>query len=73
MKQAQFVVPEGQIRHHMGNVHCGKSDEFVTEMMVEVCQRASLTESQTKRCVVYALKCHHDNQNLYHSVMTGRL
>jgi len=64
-------VPQQSIRWLMGRVHVGTPDAEVEADMRKRCSKA--TEEQAAACVEFALACHHENQGLYRSVMSGRL
>lgn len=67
-------IPKQTIEWLVARLHCSVSDEDVArDMRRRVRQNPTLTASFEKRCVTYALKCHHENQGLYRRVVSGRL
>jgi len=65
------IVPESAIRWLIGRVHVSTPDAQVEADIRRRTPKA--TKEAQDACVAYALKCHHENQNLYRSVQSGRL
>lgn len=69
---------KGQISWIVGNYHVGKSDDEVREnwqMRIARNNRRNkshkIDDELRTAIIAYALECHHNNQGLYHAVMTG--
>jgi len=68
-KRTTLAVPKGAISFIVGRLHVGTSDAEVEANITK--RTAKLTPAQQRKCVAYALKCHHENQGLYDLVMRG--
>lgn len=74
----RFSVPMTSVRWIVGKLHCGTPDEEVAADAMARAERAQwngkpLTASQKKKVVDAFLRAHHENQALYHDVMTGQV
>lgn len=66
-------VPQGQIDWLMGRIHCGTPDaEVEADIRKRLASNPKATPEMVQACVDYALAVHHDDQDLYHSVTTGK-
>ena len=68
-KRITLAVPKGAISFIVDRLHVGTSDAEVEANITK--RTAKLTPAQQRKCVAYALKCHHENQGLYDFVMRG--
>lgn len=69
---ARFKVPKQEIDFIVRRHHVGVSDDTVR---ADIRARAAgrLTDSQLRKCEVYAVKAHEKNRQFYADVMNGRL
>lgn len=70
-KRIPACVPQHMIRYIVGKFHVGTPD---SEIEADI--RRRLVDAGTHQaiaCVQFALDCHHENQELYRKVMSGRL
>jgi hypothetical protein len=72
MKNAS--IPTASIEWIVNRFHVGTPDETIATDIRRRARRVdpNVTATMEKKLVAYALKVHHKNQGLYHSVMTGR-
>lgn len=70
-KRVPAFVPQLMIRHIVGNFHVSTPD---SEIEADIRRRLvdGATAHQVIACVVFALDCHHENQELYRKVTSGR-
>jgi hypothetical protein len=68
-------IPYASIRWYIGTLHVGNPDDLVAQDITNRLRshNRDITASQIKKCVDYALKCHHENQELYRAVVSGNL
>jgi hypothetical protein len=67
-------IPTMAIEWIVNRFHVGTPDEEIaTDIRRRVRSVPEVSPALEKKMVNYALKQHHKNQGLYHSVMTGRL
>lgn len=70
-------IPKQQIDHVVGNLHVSTSDEEVRERVETLARRQvehkieGWLPEHVKQCGDYAVKVHHENQELYLRVMRG--
>jgi hypothetical protein len=69
---AASKVPKSQIDFIVGNIHVGTPDEEVADNIRRRCEKNGFPAAVMKACVVYALKAHKRNRDLYNDVMMGR-
>jgi hypothetical protein len=72
LKRVPKYVPQFDIRWLMGRVHVGTPDSEVEADMRRRFAKSNATPVQVQACVDFALRCHHENQGLYRSVMSGK-
>lgn len=63
-------IPKGQIRWLVGQMHVSTTEEEIREDILS--RSVKWPQEAREEAVKYALKCHRENQGLYHAVMTGR-
>jgi hypothetical protein len=68
-KRTTLAVPKGAISFIVSRLHVGTSDAEVEANITK--RTAKLTPAQQRKCVAYALRCHHENRGLYNRVMGG--
>ena len=66
MEKITKLLPgdKAMIRHIMGNVHVGTSDEEVLEFVKERINISKISPRCLREIEEYAIKCHRNNQNL---------
>ena len=70
MALTKFEVPKYSIGWLIARLHVGTSDADIEADLRKRLSKSLLTPAQFKKCLVYALKCHKENQNLYNRVMS---
>lgn len=71
--RANPAIPEAAIRFIVGNFSVGASDEKVADDIRSRGTKAKWPKDAIAEAVKFALKVHHENQDLYRGVMSGRL
>jgi hypothetical protein len=73
-KSVPSYVPTGSISWIVNRLHVSVPDsEVEADMRKRLAGNDLATEEMITACVEYALACHHSNQGLYRSVVSGRL
>jgi hypothetical protein len=70
-------VPRNAIRHHMGRIHVGVSDEAIAAEITAAVKRSkdadAFTPALVRQSIRFALICHTRNRDLFRRVQAGRL
>jgi len=73
MPSKKHPIPEAGIRWIVGNFHVSAADDVIAQDIRLRGEKNKWPAEAITRGVKFALKVHHDNQDLYRGVMSGHL
>jgi len=65
-------IPKQSIAWLVARSHVSVSDEAIKQLIRIRCKGPGWTEAKIVEAEKYAVRCHHKNSDLYHTVMSGR-